>query len=186
MWCGRFEPRDGTSSLGMLQAILSFQFGGDLAALPERLDQYRVLVRDHEISNEPETVAENMKVAVLIKTCPEPLRTQLRLNLGNVGTFDRLNDYVMDFLRARKVWSAGTPNPSNSGATPTEVDYIGWSKGKGKGKSKGNGKEKGKDKGQGKGKGKNKDKGTEETVKFEGECFHCKKTGHCKSECRKY
>ena len=47
--CGRFEPRDGTTSLGMLQAISSFQFGGDLAALPERLDEYRVLVRDYEI-----------------------------------------------------------------------------------------------------------------------------------------
>ncbi len=88
-----------------------------------------------------ETLAEVVKVSVLLRFAPGPLKQHLQLRNadwnGKVGQYAKVRASIEQYLQTQKQWGI-----DNSGPAPMDVDAI--TKGKGKGKDwnpKGKGKD---------------------------------------------
>eukprot|EP00971_Amphidinium_carterae_P118327 2344453-Amphidinium_carterae.1 len=144
----RYERRDAQSATGLLQHILSFSFGDSLQHTKDKLAELDVLIVRYN-SQAVASLPDDVEQAVLMRATPEPLRTHLMINSGQMTNALMVRRAIDDYLNARLGWqTASTPLPPSS-STDMEIDWV--SKGKTKGK------EKGKDGKGGKGKGKGKD-----------------------------
>jgi hypothetical protein len=147
-------------------------------------------------------VSDSTLKAVVAKNVQAPLKQHVNLHAGRFATFEELQEFVVDFVRAQTPWkqSAGTTTNTafTTGPSAMEVDLVKGGKGKGKYGKKAGGLEKdktagykgpdskgkGKDYASAKGKGKGKSDAKAGTVvKFDGYCGKCGKYGHKQSEC---
>ena len=104
---------------------------------------------------------DDVKISVVLREAPQKLRDHLLVNSQQFeSNYNKLRAIIQAYLNTNKNWTANDFRETD----PTEVDYIGKSKGKGKIKSKSKGNRKGnsiggsKDNGKGKSKGKSKDR----------------------------
>lgn len=175
-----FGDRGTASTTGQLHQILDYEFGDNLEILPERLEEWRLLVNQYNVhqSLAGELFDEVCK-AVLVQGMPEPLKTQLQVAEGP-QTFDRVLTMAENFVRTRRDWHVA-PSQQLVKAEPMDVSFMGAMKGKfGKGQF-GKGKF-GKGKGEGKGKGKGISTAMTKMA-FMGRCFLCGQMGHKGAEC---
>ena len=72
----RYEKRDGTSAMGMLQCLLSYNLGHEIGQVLERPQEFNVFVSKYN-SAVPigDEMADTILVAITIRAVPEPLRT---------------------------------------------------------------------------------------------------------------
>lgn len=150
----RYDRIDADSSMSVLACILSFDFGTEIAKLEDRLNQFDVLVYTYSSANPTEEISEAVIKAILLQHLPEPLRSQLSLQVTAQTTLAVTRSKIDDYLRSHREFrqSFVVPDASQSSATETNGDvhalqgkFKGKGFGKGKGFSKGKGKGKGKD-----------------------------------------
>ncbi|CAK0851674.1 unnamed protein product [Prorocentrum cordatum] len=108
------------------------------------------------------TIDDDIKTAVLISMCPNPLKQHLQLNQNRFDFYDDVVEEVTQYLETRRAGQLDKPVPMDIGSLQ---------KGAGKGKSKGKGKDAGKASG---GKGKQ---------PFQGYCNKCWEWGHMGKDC---
>ena len=178
------------SATGLMIQIMQFNFGTSIAAVEERLTEWTVMIGRYDTIQNVNVLPDELKRAVLIGNLPEPLRTHLQLNAGNLKTFQDTYQAATEFLRGRRVFeNTGSPTKEKRkneqrGENDMDVDAV-FRRKKGKGKGKNKGDQKGK-KGDNKGKAKTKDKSDNNHKKaeyFAGFCRHCKKWGHKAVDC---
>ena len=110
-------------ALGQLQAIMGMQLHS-LAA-----DYHR---------RSGDAIGDNILRAIVIKNCPEPLKSHLQLQGGRFANFDEMREYIVDWARSRSGWAQPSGSQSSGSApSPMQVDYLGKGP-KGKRKGKGN------------------------------------------------
>ena len=202
--CREFQPKTRQRTLCMLQAITQFPAFEKGKSL-EGLLVLEKLVEDYERFSE-EKLNNDLKVATLIRCCPQVLRQHLELTLTKETDYATIRQALTDFEQTRSAWTTEKvlkqAQEFANQDDPMDVDRVQW-KGtqKGKGKEKPKGKGKGKDgkgpsksKGKGKssqpGSSKGKSKGKGEKGEGKGkqqketrECYVCKRTGHLAKDC---
>jgi len=169
----KYDPEDDQSSLGLLAALLKYDFGGSLHELSQRLDHFDVLLKKYESASETEDLPDGVKRALLLSGLPEPLATHIQMNGKVLDTFKKVRYAVEEYLRTKRVWSADflVSASSNDGPAPMDIGAVT----KGKGKSWG---KKGTGKGHPEHKGHDGEKGG-----FQGKCHGCGQYGHKQAEC---
>jgi len=197
-----YESRILSRKTGLLQQVLTFEFGEDLMADLERFEK---TVKVYE-SARGEALDQEVKTGVVIRNLGirhQQLAQHIVLNAQRLTSCDLVKRELVDVLRTRK-FMAGMPTPMDVGAVDKQNlqcwtcgakghvskdcrkrDTKGASRGgpggpKGTKGKKGDGKN---NKGQGKGKEPGKPSATSQ--KFEGYCDYCWKWGHKKADCRK-
>ena len=129
--------------MGMLQAVLGFKCSGTVDTVLDQLSSFDVLVQKFEaVSSHP--LAEEVKMAILAKSVPEPLRSHLMVQASQYKTTQQLRSAIREYCLVRTHWKMQQLIPDGSGgqATPMEIDSlqtqrpprVGKAKGKGKGK----------------------------------------------------
>ncbi|CAK0844667.1 unnamed protein product [Prorocentrum cordatum] len=108
------------------------------------------------------TIDDDIKTAVLISMCPNPLKQHLQLNQNRFDFYDDVVEETTQYLETRRAGQLDKPAP---------MDICSLQKGAGKGKSKGKGTDAGKASG---GKGKQ---------PFQGYCNKCWERGHMGKDC---
>ena len=69
------------SSMSMLQALLVFLFGNSVEQVPDRLVEFEALIMRYEAEPNVDALSDAIKKAVLVRGCPEQLKTHLQMNL---------------------------------------------------------------------------------------------------------
>jgi len=164
---------------------MTFEFGKDLHELREKVSEWELLIVEYDSRHEVETLADDVKKAILIGGMQEPLKTQLEMQEEGVS-YEQLRDQVENFVRARLPWTQEgrrEDEPSvkkNGDAMDIDTPLVAAMKGKfgGKGKGKGKGKYAGKGKS-----GKSAGKGKQQPLAFPGMCHKCGEFGHRAWEC---
>ena len=154
--CREFQPKTRQRTLCMLQAITQFPAFEKGKSL-EGLLVLEKLVEDYERFSE-EKLNNDLKVATLIRCCPQVLRQHLELTLTKETDYATIRQALTDFEQTRSAWTTEKvlkqAQEFANQDDPMDVDRVQW-----KGTQKGKGKEKPKGKGKGKdGKGPSKSK----------------------------
>ena len=147
------------SSMSMLQTLLVFSFGSSVDQVPDRPVECEASTVGYEAEPNVDALSDAIKRAVLVRGCPEPLKTHLQMNLQTYVSYSSIRNAVQSYTEAKRTWRSEAAQASSS--TDMEVDAV--CKDGYKGKSKG-----------GKGKSKN-PKGDE--------CYICGKRGHVQKDC---
>ncbi|CAK0873283.1 unnamed protein product, partial [Prorocentrum cordatum] len=173
-----YEPDRPGRHAGLLQELIAFQFPED--NIVGMLADFDFKVTKYE-SQSHERIGDRIKMAILQRGIQdEALRAHLVHNASRLVTWELMRNEVHMVISTRSAIAAVPP--------PVPMDTSAVEKARREAASKGKGK-KGKD---GKGrKGKGSDNSTDQKSqaakdRAEKRCFHCHKTGHVKSECRKF
>ena len=169
--CMMYGTSDHEGSTGLFVQIMTYKFGSRIEDVEDR-------VRRYDEANGTDPVLDQVKKACIISNTLEPLKTNLQLNVSNLGTFDALRvatEYNLSSRRIFKTTSAGNTQEDD----PMEVDVL-FRKGKGKGKS-GKGKKGGK-KSKESHSGKSHGESKVEHTRFD-ECRKSGKYGHKAADC---
>ena len=152
------QPKARNRTMSMLQGIMgypAFNMKNSIMAQITRLEEH--FLQFEKLGGK---LTDEMKSAVLLKVVSGPLKVHLNLSLNENSTYLQIREVIRSYDTATTKWTSSystiapeVPPGESSGATPMEIDRMGY-KGKdggkkGKGKD-GKGKSKGKD---GKGKG---------------------------------
>ena len=197
----RFSLPDASRHVSLLTKILDWKF--NTHTFEQDFNAWETVKNKYE-QQTGQQLPDSILVATLMNKTSGPLQQHLRLNAGNINTFDQVKQLLVQYFRSRHILNI----PDTSG--PMDVGAIKGKgkKGKGKGKNnfshwyfmKGKGGNKGKGKGKyfkgskGKGKGKqwpqtsNKGKGkgtiTNPCSSTSVVCYTCGRPGHTSRECR--
>ena len=175
--CENYEPDVRGRHTAMLSGIIapSWESIKENDFL-EALESWEVQIQRYEVQSR-EQISDSMKIAVLMKHAPMPLRNALRTAGTQIGAnYERGKKFARDFLLTGQFYTAKGEVKDDGGPQPMDVGAV-ESKGKKGGKQ-------GKDKGVNKGGKHDKSKGKAQTKKFNGECSYCYKWGHKKADCR--
>ncbi|CAE8588885.1 unnamed protein product [Polarella glacialis] len=183
--CHEFEWKDEISAAGLLQAILSFSFDCELGSVMAKLAEFDVLVQAYDSQSSPDGLPDSVKRAVVVKSLPEPLRTQLQLT--HPDSYSELRSVIDDFCRAKAVWrsSTVTGRPVGAGEVPMEVDVFGQDDSDIIGDIDAFGQSKGKGKGKTRTPRQERPTFNPECRTFDGYCSYCGFFGHGARECRR-
>ena len=79
------------------------KFGSRIEDVEDRLNEFLELVRRYDEANGTDPVPDQVKNVLYHSNTPEPLKTQLQLNVSKLGTFDALRVATEDYLRSRRI-----------------------------------------------------------------------------------
>ena len=82
----RYNPKSQARALAQLHEIMKFEFGGDKAAILDRLVVFEHMVSQYETAA-GELLGSGVRCAALIERAPAELRTHLLLNAGTKADF---------------------------------------------------------------------------------------------------
>ncbi|CAE8637176.1 unnamed protein product [Polarella glacialis] len=183
--CHEFERKDEISAAGLLQAILSFSFDCELGSVMAKLAEFDVLVQAYDSQASPGCLPDSVKRAVVVKSQPEPLRTQLQLTHPDSNS--ELRSVIDDYCRAKAVWrsSTVTGRPAGTSEVPMEVDVFGQDDSSTFGDIEAFGQSKGKGKGKARTPRPERPTFNPERHTFDGYCSYCGFFGHGARECRR-
>ena len=192
----RFSLPDRARGVSLLSQLLDFKFRD--ASFEADLTEFLSLKNRHEKATS-RALQDDLLVTMMVNKTHGSLQQHLRLNVGDLTTFDDVLEIVKNYYQSRHLANWKHTSASNSDPAPMDIGALkgkgkygkgkfgkgfrgkgkgkgkfgkGFHKGKGKGKMKGRGKGKG---GIGKGKLKGKGKGTG--------CFICGSQSHWSAEC---
>ena len=97
-----------------------------------RLNVFLELVRRYDEANGTDPFPDQVKKACIISNTPDPLKTHLQLNVGELGNFNAFRVATEDYLRSRRIFKT-----TSAGNTHTRRRFNG-SQSPGKGKAKKN------------------------------------------------
>ncbi|CAK0873076.1 unnamed protein product [Prorocentrum cordatum] len=173
-----YEPDRPGRHAGLLQELIAFQFPED--NIVGMLADFDFKVTKYE-SQSHERIGDRIKMAILQRGIQdEALRAHLVHNASRLVTWELMRNEVHMVISTRSAISAVPPPvPMDTSAVEKARREAAW-KGKGKKGKEGKGR-----------KGKGGDNSTDQKSqaakdRAEKRCFHCHKTGHVKSECRKF
>ncbi|CAK0906965.1 unnamed protein product, partial [Prorocentrum cordatum] len=173
-----YEPDRPGRHAGLLQELIAFQFPED--NIVGMLADFDFKVTKYE-SQSHERIGDRIKMAILQRGIQdEALRAHLVHNASRLVTWELMRNEVHMVISTRSAISAVPPPvPMDTSAVEKARREAAW-KGKGKKGKEGKGR-----------KGKGDDNSTDQKSqaakdRAEKRCFHCHKTGHVKSECRKF
>ena len=115
--CLMYGTSDQQGSTGLFVQIMTYKFGSKIEDVEDRLDEFLELVRRYDEANGTDSVPDQVKKACIIPNTPEPLKTHLQLNVGELGNFNALRVATEDYLRSRcifKTTSAGNTHDEDS------------------------------------------------------------------------
>ena len=93
--CGQ---KDMMSSMSMLlQALLVFSFGSSVDQVPDRLVEFEALIMRYEAEPNVDPLSDAIKKAVLVRGCPEPLKTHLQMNLQTYVSYGSIRNAVQSY-----------------------------------------------------------------------------------------
>ncbi|CAE8655839.1 unnamed protein product, partial [Polarella glacialis] len=167
--CHEFERKDEISAAGLLQAILSFSFDCELGSVMAKLAEFDVLVQAYDSQSSPDGLPDSVKRAVVVKSLPEPLRTQLQLT--HPDSYSELRSVIDDFCRAKAVPMGVDVFGQDDSDIIGDIDAFEQSKGKGKGRTRTPRQER--------------PTFNPERHAFDGYCSRCGFFGHGARECRR-
>ena len=147
------------SSMSILQALLGFTFGSSLDQVPDRLAEFEASTIRYKAEPNVDSLSDSIKRAVLVRGCPEQLKTHVQMNLQAYQSYSSIRNAVQSYTEAKRTWRPDTVQTTSS--TDMEVDAVGKDGFKGKSKA-------------GKGKGKNQEGD---------ECYICGRQGHFQKDC---
>ena len=82
-----------------------------------RLNVFLELVRRYDEANGTDPFPDQVKKACIISNTPDPLKTHLQLNVGELGNFNAFRVATEDYLRSRRIFkttSAGNTHDEDS------------------------------------------------------------------------
>ena len=101
----RFDRRDIQSTSGLLQMILGFTMGSDLAQVKDKLAELGASVGRYNAQSLDE-LPDGIYKAVIIKGSPEPLKTHLQVNHRESHTVTDIQGMVEGFVDDQSTKSA--------------------------------------------------------------------------------
>ena len=138
----RYEPEASTRTLGLLQQILNpVPFPDNVTGFEEALSKWELTISRWESSSH-DALNEGVKIALLLKMAPEPLRQNL--NLQGHTKYGVARAAVVNALLSQYSWQK-TPEPMEVGEIGGKRPHKGKAKGKGKQKHKPQSKQQDKD-----------------------------------------
>ena len=192
----RFSLPDRARGVSLLSQLLDFKFRD--ASFEADLTEFLSLKNRHEKATS-RPLQDDLLVMMMVNKTHGSLQQHLRLNVGDLTTFDDVLEIVKNYYQSRHLANWKHTSASNSDPAPMDIGAL---KGKGKygkgkfgkgfrGKGKGKGKfgkgfHKGKGKGKMKGKGKGKGGIGKGKLKGKGKgagCFICGSQSHWSAEC---
>ena len=81
------------------RALLGFTLSSSLDQVPDRLAEFEAWTMRYEAEPNVDSLSDSIKKAVLERTCPEPLKTHLQMNLQ---TYQSYNSIKMLYNPARR------------------------------------------------------------------------------------
>ena len=127
----RYEPSARGRKLGLLNCILGLSIKEQGVAVMDALNMWEQEVTKYEAKGED--LSEDIKVAVVTRSLPEPMRGHIVASLNNHAATTYLQ--LREFILTNKAW--GRKDKDRDESTAMDVSAIGTSKGKGKDKGKG-------------------------------------------------
>ena len=138
----RYEPEASTRTLGLLQQILNpVPFPDNVTGFEEALSKWELTISRWE-SSAHDALKEGVKIALLLKMTPEPLRENL--NLQGHTKYGVARAAVVNALLSQHSWQ-NAPEPMEVGEIGGKRPHKGKAKGKGKQKQKQQSKQQDKD-----------------------------------------
>ena len=157
----RYEPEASTRTLGLLQQILNpVPFPDNVTGFEEALSKWELTISRWE-SSAHDALNEGVKIALLLKMTPEPLRQNLHLQ-GHTK-YGVARAAVVNALLSQHSWQ-NAPEPMEVGEIGGKRPHKGKAKGKRKQKQKQQSKQQDKD-------------------YSDYQCHNCGKMGHISSQC---
>ena len=98
----RYGQKDMMSSMSMLQALLVFSFGSSVDQNPDRLVEFEALIMRYEAEPNVDALSDVIKKAVLVRGCPEPLKTHLLMNLQTYVGYGSIRNAVQTYTEAKR------------------------------------------------------------------------------------
>lgn len=173
----RHNPRSQARAPTQLQDNMSFAFGSSPTELLDRVMTFDRMVVEYEASTR-ESLPSSVKIAVLLKRSPPPVRAHLLLTCRMSPDFAGMRSAMEGSVVTGRTWNT-SGIAAAQGTAPMKVDAVfgGKAKGKSKGKSKqakgtGDGKKKKRD-GKNKSGGHQKSCAAENCEVSEGYCGNC-------------
>ena len=140
---GEYQKDGRLSSLGEVDDLTHFNFGSTPAEFISRLVDFQLQAAEHDRKHVLEELPEDIKKAIIIRHCPEPLKTHLKFS-ASTQTYNQLCADVERFFKTERSWgsttgsalgpapglappapaSASTVIPPPSSSLATEVDAV--------------------------------------------------------------
>ena len=79
---------DQEGSMGLFVQIMTYKFGSKIEDVEGLLNEFLELVRRYDEASGTDPVPDQVKKACIISNTPEPLKTQLHLNVAKLGNFN--------------------------------------------------------------------------------------------------
>ena len=92
----RYGQKDMMSRMSMLQALLVFSFGSSVDQVPDKLVEFEALIIWYEAEPNVDALSDAIKKAVLVRGCPEPLKTHLQMNLQTYVSYGSIRNAVRE------------------------------------------------------------------------------------------
>ena len=135
--CDAYEPPVGGRHMAMLTAIIAPDWKNiKESEILETIESWEVLVRRYEMQSK-ETVSESMRVAVLMKHVPSPVKDAMRAAGTQIGTnYERAKKFIRDYLQTGNIYkSGGALAKDDGGLAPMDVGAVSHAEKGKKGKS---------------------------------------------------
>ena len=97
----KFDKRDDTSSMGLMQSIMNFDFGDGMNIF-DRITAFEILVNKFNAQNDLEPLQDSVKRGILLRGLKDPLRTHIQMNQVALKSYDTMKNTVIDFSNARR------------------------------------------------------------------------------------
>jgi hypothetical protein len=121
--CNRYERRDSQSLTGLLQTVVRFDCGGDIAKVMDKIAEFEVLCSNYEAQSN-EVLQDRLKMAVLARAVPDPLRSFLQVQSGQYQDYISLKRAVREWILAKTQWKMKNLFPAQSEDVPMDVDAL--------------------------------------------------------------
>ena len=90
--------------------------------VPDRLVEFEALIMRYEAEPNVDALSDAIKNALLVRGCPEPLKTHLLMNLQTYVGHGSIRNAVQSYTEAKRKWSSEAAQASSS--TDMEVDAV--------------------------------------------------------------
>ena len=96
--CLMYGTSEQEGSTGLFVQIMTYKFGSKIEDVEDRLNEFLELVRRYDETNDTDPVPDQVEKACIISNTPEPLKTHLLPDVGELENFNALRVATEDYL----------------------------------------------------------------------------------------